>query len=265
MQLEVDCPICVKKPETSLHALWRCSSLKELRCVCNFAAGDASLDNVPFIEFVISCSSQLVLKEFELLCIIWWRVWHRRNKAVHNNNILPAAEIYDWGCNFITDYRGANERQYVQKVEVLRPPRWLAPPFGSVKINTDAALNFQLKVAGFGNKPPIAEALAILEGLRFAFSRNFSKVCLESDALCVVQAINNKSPPSSEVGVVLNDIFLVLDRFSEVSFAFVPRLGNKVAHGLAKLELNHEGESVWLNDCPLCVENLVLGDVPISL
>ncbi|KAK0606907.1 hypothetical protein LWI29_006046 [Acer saccharum] len=40
---------------------------------------------------------------------------------------------------------------YVQKkVEVLRPPRWLAPPFGSVKINADAALKFQLKVAGFG-------------------------------------------------------------------------------------------------------------------
>ena len=109
MKLEVVCPICAKKPETSLHALWRCASLKELRRHCVIDVGDSSLDSVPFIEFAISYSSRLSLKEFELLCITWWRVWHRRNRAVHNQSLLPAAEIHDWVVNFQNDFRNANE------------------------------------------------------------------------------------------------------------------------------------------------------------
>ncbi|KAK1587034.1 hypothetical protein Q3G72_008784 [Acer saccharum] len=107
-------------------------------------------------------------------------------------------------------------------------------------------------------QPQIAEALAILDGLRLAVSRNWLHVVMESDALVVVQAIILKASPSSEVGVVV-------ERFFVVSFLFVPRLLNKVAHGLAKLALTHDGESLWLEDCPLCVESLVLGDVPIAL
>ena len=41
---------------------------------------------------------------------------------------------------------------------------------------------------------------------------------------------------------------------------FVPHVANVVAHGLAKLALSYVGEFVWLEDCPLKVENLIFGD-----
>jgi hypothetical protein len=65
--------------------------------------------------------------------------------------------------------------------------------------------------------------------------------------------------------VVLHDIAFFLRNFSFVSVNFVPRVANKVAHSLAKLSLGYVGESVWLEDCPLAVESLVVGDCPISL
>ncbi|TXG65248.1 hypothetical protein EZV62_006523 [Acer yangbiense] len=107
------------------------------------------------------------------------------------------------------------------------------------------ALSSQSKSAGFGvvlrdsggrvlaalcrnvracYQPQVAEALAILEGLKFDVAGNYSKVIVESDALVVVQAIINKVASSSDVGVVLNDIFLLSAHFSEVSFNFAPRL-----------------------------------------
>ncbi|KAK3193084.1 hypothetical protein Dsin_024394 [Dipteronia sinensis] len=36
LQVELQCPICSKKPETTMHALWGCSGLKQLWKVCYF-------------------------------------------------------------------------------------------------------------------------------------------------------------------------------------------------------------------------------------
>ena len=50
-----------------------------------------------------------------------------------------------------------------------------------------------------------------------------------------------------------------------VSIDFVPRLANKVAHSLTKLALEHDGDFLRLDDCPLVLESLVLGEYPSSL
>ncbi|KAK3198139.1 hypothetical protein Dsin_021554 [Dipteronia sinensis] len=69
----------------------------------------------------------------------------------------------------------------------------------------------------------------------------------------------------ANMGVVINDILFLLQEVNVSSINFVPRLANNVAHVLAKLALTHEGELVWLEDCPLCMDNLVLRDCPASM
>ncbi|TXG53302.1 hypothetical protein EZV62_022471 [Acer yangbiense] len=61
------------------------------------------------------------------------------------------------------------------------------------------------------------------------------------------------------------DILCLLSSVDVSSISFVPRLDNKVAHGLAKISLDHVGHFVWLDDCPLSLESLVLGDYPGDL
>ena len=69
----------------------------------------------------------------------------------------------------------------------------------------------------------------------------------------------------AEIGVVIHDIHEMLRRSKVSAINFVSRLANNVAHSLAKLALAFEGESVWLEDCPLAVEHLVWGDCPSAL
>ncbi|KAK3229180.1 hypothetical protein Dsin_001061 [Dipteronia sinensis] len=107
--------------------------------------------------------------------------------------------------------------------------------------------------------PQTAEAMAILEGIHLVVNSGLLPVSLESNALSVVQVISKKEAPSSEVGVVVNDILRLLCQVDIVSVNFVPRLAISVAHGLARLALSHAGQLIWLEDCPLCVESLVLG------
>ena len=59
---------------------------------------------------------------------------------------------------------------------------------------------------------------------------------------------------------MIGDILEFCREVNLFSFSFVPRLANRVAHGVAKLALGFFGESVWLDECRLSVESLVLGD-----
>ena len=114
-------------------------------------------------------------------------------------------------------------------------------------------------------QPQIVEAMAMLKGIWLAASSGLVPASLESDALGIVEMVTAKDSPPADVGVVINDILCLLQLVNVSFISFVPRIANSVAHALAKLALQHEGEFIWLEDCPLSVENLVLGDCPDQL
>ncbi|KAK2659835.1 hypothetical protein Ddye_006368 [Dipteronia dyeriana] len=128
---------------------------------------------------------------------------------------------------------------------------WKPSPAGSLKINIDATVN--------GNGKG-SEALAILEGCCLDINRSLMPAVLESDALVLVQAICKREAIFSEVGIVVDDILLLFNRLDINSVNFVPRLTSIAAHGLAKYVLSFEDEALWVGDCPVCVENLIMVD-----
>ncbi|TXG72479.1 hypothetical protein EZV62_001058 [Acer yangbiense] len=212
---------------------------------------------------------------------MWWRVWHRRNRFLHHKEVFPVSDIWDWANVFIDDFRVANFVETKKQLVVSPPPKWSPPHVGCFKINSDAATRDRDGRSGVGcvirdsdgyvraslcqgfdvcYPPQVAETLAILHGCRLAAELGLLPTVLESDALSVVEAVRLKSMPLSEVGVVIQDILEIFTSFPVFSICFVPRLANKVVHGLARLAVGHVGRFVWVNDCPLAVESLVLGD-----
>ncbi|KAL5823827.1 hypothetical protein ACOSQ4_021727 [Xanthoceras sorbifolium] len=108
--------------------------------------------------------------------------------------------------------------------------------------------------------PQIAEALAIKLGLSLTIEIDFTRVCLESDASAVVNLITFCCQRLSEIDIVIADILSLLNSLESVSVSFVAREANRIAHRLAKFGLSFVDGYVWLEDYPLCVENLVLND-----
>ncbi|KAL5745280.1 hypothetical protein ACOSP7_026426 [Xanthoceras sorbifolium] len=117
-------------------------------------------------------------------------------------------------------------------------------------------------VKGFDSlySPPIAEALAILCGINLVIETGLLPVCVESDAEFVVNLISSKAALISEIGVVIEEILHLLAMHLVSSARFIPKVANQVAHQLAKFDLSFVNEFVWLEDCSLYVENLVLND-----
>ena len=116
-----------------------------------------------------------------------------------------------------------------------------------------------LSVLG-GFSPAVAEALAILRGLSFAREVGLFPCTVESDAQVVVNLINSTTFPLSEIGLVIRDICNFLHDNQGGSIVYASRQANLAAHSLAKMGLNSSTNCFWMEDVPLCVAPVVLGD-----
>ncbi|KAL5808887.1 hypothetical protein ACOSQ3_029578 [Xanthoceras sorbifolium] len=270
------CLACKSSPETVVHALWGCSALKPVRQFFPSLLGLRWRGVSRFLDFVMECHAGLDSFDFELLCLVWWRVWFCRNQVAHDASAPLIAGVVPWTRSFLSDFQAA---VLPPSKPVVKPAlKWVAPSPSWFKLNSDAAIDVSRKrigigvvirdwkgrvAAAFATFLPVllpvecAEALAILEGLKFAASMGVFPIGVESDTASVVGAIRSNKPPRSELGLIVDEILEFVIGFLVLSFCFCSRLCNSVAHGLAKFGVSSSSPCIWLEETPLCVEHLV--------
>ncbi|KAL5771067.1 hypothetical protein ACOSP7_015221 [Xanthoceras sorbifolium] len=158
---------------------------------------------------------------------------------------------------------------------------WTAPVEGWYKLNVDTSLRAidclvglgavvrdcnGLFMAGLSQKLvgsvsiEIAEAVAILNGLQLAINSGFTHIIDESDAFNVVNFITQACPLKYEVGLIILDILSLSSR-ANVSFSFVPRSANSVAHALARYSFCICNVLIWLEDASAWLDKGLLSDL----
>ena len=88
------------------------------------------------------------------------------------------------------------------------------------------------------------EAWAILVGLRAVLDKNFHPVLVESDALLVVLSLQSRDKLRSNIGIIFDEIFQ-LDQSRQVTFEYVNRSANVVAHNLACFVFSCNHSEIW--------------------
>ena len=94
--------------------------------------------------------------------------------------------------------------------------------------------------------PHVVKAMGILRGIRFAMDSGLVPLVMESDALNVVSMINDSSPISSDVCIIILDIKDCIDCLLNVNVSYVPRVANVVAHKLSKIGIFATNDCIWL-------------------
>ncbi|KAK2662048.1 hypothetical protein Ddye_000622 [Dipteronia dyeriana] len=227
---------------------------------------------------------QVVQEEMQLLCLVVRRIWYRHNMFFHNYGFLLLDGVLSWVTAYGKEYSSADEPEVrgdgsnIHKIE-----KWIPPSSGGYKVNTDFVLDAQEGHNGvgiiirndFGDvmassahrvmgafSVPLAEVVVILKGMQFACDSGLNPCIFESDVWGVVDIINSRVPPLSEIGLVISDILRLLDGPFNLHVTFDPRFMNKAAHGPAKLGLKIANNLFLMEECPLCLDSTVMGNRP---
>ncbi|KAL2931358.1 hypothetical protein RDABS01_036768 [Bienertia sinuspersici] len=147
---------------------------------------------------------------------------------------------------------------------------WVTPPEGVVKVNVDA----HIKATGGGGLSvvirdhagavlgaavrrfegqwgvKVAEAAAASYGVSLAYRLGFKKVVLESDAASVVNAISRSQIEAAPKFLFFENIANNCGHFDSFNCMHVKRVGNTVAHFMARWNLLNVSEHVFLDNYP---------------
>lgn len=278
------CPLCNLADESTIHALWNCSRLKDIKKKFPHASLPMVSAFPDFYTFVGECWDFLSKDEVEILLLVFWRIWHRRNKYVHDHITLDDRLVLEWALDFHSRYKEANSNPITsspsrglsdirERAPVLHD-RWDPPPAGCVKLNVDAGLAVDSRRVGCGAvvrdhmggflasssipiealiSPPVAEALAVLQGLILCSRLGFNNVIVESDCQRLCKVLTNRTPLYAEFGFVISDILLLCDKLKIVGFNYCKRTNNEIAHGLARIALSIDNSIIWWPGLPHCL------------
>ncbi|XP_042944540.1 uncharacterized protein LOC122278417 [Carya illinoinensis] len=234
------CPICCREEESTIHALWNCSSAMDVWCQGPISFQKSSLREVNFKDLYEHISEQCDQKLIEMF------------------------------SEFKTVQIG---KVHATQVASIHPSVWIPPPTNCVKINWDAAVNVPQDRVGIGlvardhegsilvtkklslsslTEPALAEASGAFHAANLAKDMEFRSVILEGDALQIVNGINHHAERWDRVGMVLLDTRVLLSSLAQWKVSFVRRGGNQVAHDLAKESLELAENSVVLVTRPPC-------------
>ena len=156
---------------------------------------------------------------------------------------------------------------------------WQAPPSSLIKINIDGATSDGspsctgvairdcqgcLIVASSKLLPStfsaeVTKALALQDGVLLALELGISHVIVESNALSIIQAIN-EGVLGGELGHIVQNIKDISSSFSWCSFQHLNRSGNRASHELARAARDSGVTQVWKGVCPSFVEHIILKD-----
>ncbi|CAL8151681.1 unnamed protein product [Prunus armeniaca] len=149
--------------------------------------------------------------------------------------------------------------------------RWITPPTSLAKINVEAAWHHGSCRAGAGiiirnsegsfrgaksisfhvETALDAEAVALLEGCKFAKEQNFTKVCFESDSLELIKYVKgNISRGRWNLYPVFTLIREEQRRFEGCSWNWTNKIDNQAANNLVSLALSRMSKGVWVERPP---------------
>ena len=95
--------------------------------------------------------------------------------------------------------------------------------------------------------------MAATRALEFARDLDVTDAILEGDSLMVMSALKMKNFGQAPFGLLLQDSLAFSESFTKLSYSRTKRVGNTVAHNLAKLAFNFISCVIWMEDVPLDV------------
>ena len=128
--------------------------------------------------------------------------------------------------------------------------------FGAIIRNTNGEVMVGMSAKGsYVHSSEEAEVMVCRRTVEFSRDAGFSRLIIEEDCLNVMRALSDPTENRLLLGHIYDDIKFNLRGMQVLSFNWVKRGGNMVAHSLAEHARNLLKDLYWIEDTPLLVAN----------
>ena len=116
--LEDKCEQCGVESKTAVHALWECATLDEI--------WEAILGFEERRQYDISNTRDLIRvvhkkrKNLDLMAMLMWTIWHRRNQLRVSSNVFPKAQVLQQASQALATFQ-QSQQSLIQPSAVTRP------------------------------------------------------------------------------------------------------------------------------------------------
>jgi ribonuclease HI len=236
-----------------------------------------------FIPMLFKMIDELDGNIMSQIAMLLWTVWWRRHQTCWNEKTPTVFEVIrrardmwrDWDK---TQQRSAHKGTY-SAAEISQV--WRKPPAGSLKCNVDMAYyadkncyciaaclrddrgHFVKAFAKrYEGKPTIAEAeaLGVLESIKWMQNSYIEESYIETDSLQIVQSINNRPNNTTEFGTIIDSCCSLLALNQNCKVSYMRRQANRVAHDLAQAT-RFIASPQFYDYCPLCIEIIIMNEM----
>lgn len=140
-EISAICPCCGEETETVVHALLKCTVAISAWFSSTLGLRNQNLVEPSFLGCIANIMKHLNKDQMEILTMIAWSIWNRRNDVVHGRHLLQIFEYVRNATKFLHEFRGA---RYSLPTSNSTKPRvslssWTKPPLGVIKVNSDAS------------------------------------------------------------------------------------------------------------------------------
>ncbi|CAH9061385.1 unnamed protein product [Cuscuta europaea] len=188
--------------------------------------------------------------------MLLWSIWKSRNELVWSNETFSATGVQRVATSLLSSWRVAHEEgnSLVYSRARHEDLKWKRPGINQVKINVDAAHNprdglwswgwvsrnsdgifiqARTRVVKAKWSPEVAEAWGVWEAIRWACRNWWTNLVIETDASLIIAGIQGESY-AAQIGVIYDDIKVLLRANSDIQVKWCRRVANKVAHTFAR-------------------------------
>ncbi|KAK8516803.1 hypothetical protein V6N11_007564 [Hibiscus sabdariffa] len=122
--------MCEQETETVLHAVRECTRTQEIFALCGL---DSKLPQGPFnygFQWLEEVVQMLDGNQFQFLITLIWNIWNRRNRWIHQNQLLPAKLVVDYAQLLVGEIQGLETTAPQPVSSNVATPQWTKPEQG---------------------------------------------------------------------------------------------------------------------------------------
>ncbi|KAK5811784.1 hypothetical protein PVK06_027156 [Gossypium arboreum] len=274
-----NCPRCGLARENLLHAMRDCPSAKAVLVHGGLNNNLLEGSYGRCVDWLEDVARTLDLKAFSDFITVLWNIWNSRNTKVFQDVEEEARVTWERAAVLNRDFRIFNFMDKPLLPKPIMEKGWKKPDQGVVKIYFDASpndrkLRFRLVARdhdGFvlGGRARMvaqnvqaewAEFHVLVESFKFARSRNWLKLEIETDCASLVNRLNRRWVDLSTMGYSIRENIKILDFCDSYIFVWAQRSCNKAADSLCKWAKALNCIKDFDMDHPVEIHNVILSD-----